>query len=115
MTLHVLFCPSVTVSPEGVQLPLASLALSMDDEVQYRCAGFVQSEIERYVEERDADRPARDVPSDEDSHDGSDSEPDDDAELAKAKKGKGKFPKGRKPSKDTDGIAFLRSEFKILC
>ena len=26
------------------------MALSLDDEIQYRCAGYVQAEIERYAE-----------------------------------------------------------------
>ena len=51
MNLHVLFCPTETVGPDGSSFPTAPLALSLDDEVQYRCAGFIQAEIERYVEE----------------------------------------------------------------
>ena len=51
MNLHVLFCPTETVRPDGSSFPTASLALNLDDEVQYRCAGFIQAEIERYVEE----------------------------------------------------------------
>lgn len=51
MNLHVLFCPTETVGPDGSSFPTASLALHLDDEVQYRCAGFIQAEIERYVEE----------------------------------------------------------------
>jgi cohesin complex subunit SA-1/2 len=35
---------------EGKTLPLSSLSLSLDDEVQYRCAGYIQAEIERYAE-----------------------------------------------------------------
>lgn len=26
------------------------MALSLDDEIQYRCAGYIQAEIERYAE-----------------------------------------------------------------
>lgn len=32
------------------QLPLAPFSLTLDDELQYRCAGFIQAEIERYAE-----------------------------------------------------------------
>lgn len=69
----------------------------MSDEVQYRCAGFVQAEIDRYAEELEADRPLRDVNSDDDgdiSSDNSDVEKDKDkdkankAAAAKAKKKK---------------------------
>ena len=49
MNLHVLFCPTEAVGPDGSSFPTASLALNLDDEVQYRCAGFIQAEIERYV------------------------------------------------------------------
>ena len=42
------------------------MALSLDDEIQYRCAGYIQAEIERYAEflegqegeEEDGDRSA---------------------------------------------------------
>lgn len=30
--------------------PFASLAIKLSDEVQYRCAGFVQAEIEQFAE-----------------------------------------------------------------
>ena len=32
------------------EFPLASFSLTLDDELQYRCAGFIQAEIERYAE-----------------------------------------------------------------
>jgi len=31
-------------------LPTAALPLELDDEVQYRCAGFIQAAIEQYTE-----------------------------------------------------------------
>ena len=31
--------------------PASNLHLSMDEQTQYRCAGFVQSELERYADE----------------------------------------------------------------
>ena len=51
MNIHILFCPAQSIAADGSALPTASLALSLDEEAQYRCAGFVQAEIERYAEE----------------------------------------------------------------
>ena len=50
LDLHVLFASTDTVDPDGKPLPIASLALTLDDEVQYRCAGYIQAEIEKYAE-----------------------------------------------------------------
>ncbi|KAI0031520.1 hypothetical protein K488DRAFT_51948 [Vararia minispora EC-137] len=46
MNLHILFHPSPN-TPSA----LSHLSLTLDDEVQDRCAAFVQSEIERYADE----------------------------------------------------------------
>ena len=48
LDLHVLF--AAPDPQEGAILPTATVSLSLDDEVQYRCAGYIQAEIERYVE-----------------------------------------------------------------
>ncbi|KAK7021888.1 cohesin complex subunit [Paramarasmius palmivorus] len=47
LDLHVLFAAA-----NGTDLPLAKeeVALSMDDETQWRCAGYIQAEVERYAE-----------------------------------------------------------------
>lgn len=58
MNLHILFCPAQTVAPDGSMLPTAALALNLDGETQQRCAGFVQTEIERYAEVISDDQPA---------------------------------------------------------
>ena len=50
LDLHVLFASTNAVDPDGNPIPIASLALTLDDEVQYRCAGYIQAEIERYAE-----------------------------------------------------------------
>lgn len=50
LDLHVLFSDAQSLAADGSPLPLASVALSLDDEIQYRCAGYVQAEIERYAE-----------------------------------------------------------------
>ena len=71
LDLHVLFSARQTVSADGTPLPIVLLALSMDDEVQYRCAGYIQAEIERYAEfldDEDADD-ARKSDADESSGD----------------------------------------------
>jgi cohesin complex subunit SA-1/2 len=94
MNLHVLFCPTETVGPDGASFPIASLALSLDDEVQYRCAGFIQAEIERYAEQLDESTASHDKGSNVDESSQSE---DDGAPLAKAKKGRGK-----KPTKDDE-------------
>lgn len=52
MNLHVLFAPEVTDPAGPSPSPVSAMrALTLDDEVQYRCAGFVQAEIERFAEE----------------------------------------------------------------
>ncbi|TDL19464.1 hypothetical protein BD410DRAFT_773910 [Rickenella mellea] len=105
MTLYSLFCPASTTGPDGTQLPLAPLALTMDDEVQYRCAGFVQAEIERYAEDMEGERPHRDTGSGDESQFGSGSELEEDGDAAKAKKGKGKDrAKGKMQESDDDRL-----------
>jgi len=55
-------------------LPTASLALALDDEVQYRCAGYIQAEIERYADALEDETVAEETRQDEDG----DSEDNDD-------------------------------------
>ncbi|KAK2460025.1 hypothetical protein APHAL10511_007948 [Amanita phalloides] len=50
LDLHVLFSPINAVDQEGAPLATAMIPLTLDDEIQYRCAGFMQAEIERYAE-----------------------------------------------------------------
>jgi cohesin complex subunit SA-1/2 len=49
LNLHILFCPPQDSQPED--LPRTSLSLALDEEVQLRCAAFVQTEIESFTEE----------------------------------------------------------------
>lgn len=72
MNLHILFCPSQSIAPDGSRLPTAALPLTMDDEVQYRCVGFIESEIERYAEQLDGGAGAEGARSDEDDAESSD-------------------------------------------
>lgn len=73
------------MAADGAPFPIASLALSLDDEIQYRCAGFIQAEIERYAEGLGGT-----TPSAENSSDGDDdsSGPEDDQAPVKGKKSK---------------------------
>lgn len=89
MNLHILFCPAQTVAPDGSDLPTAALALTLDDEAQYRCAGFVQAEIERYAEELDENK-SEDGDSDEQDSEREQSEEERGAKAARSKKSKGK-------------------------
>lgn len=45
-----MFSSAQNIDAEGMPLPIASISLSLDDEIQYRCAGYIQAEIERYAE-----------------------------------------------------------------
>ena len=84
MNLHILFCPAQAIAADGSPLPTASLSLTLPDEVQYRCAGYLQAEIERYAEEIDAAAPAPDVENQEDSSDQDENVPS----LDQTKKGR---------------------------
>jgi hypothetical protein len=46
----VLFSPVNAEDAGGTTLPIAAFSLTLDDELQYRCAGYIQAEIERYAE-----------------------------------------------------------------
>jgi cohesin complex subunit SA-1/2 len=94
MNLHVLFCPTETVGPDGASFPIAALSLSLDDEVQYRCAGFIQAEIERYAEELDESAAS--------DHKGSNVNETSESESEEATPTKGKKGKGKKPTKDDE-------------
>ncbi|KAH9035024.1 hypothetical protein EDB85DRAFT_1945370 [Lactarius pseudohatsudake] len=49
LNLHILFCPPQDSRAEDS--PRSSLSLTLDEEVQIRCAAFVQAEIEYFTEE----------------------------------------------------------------
>ncbi|KAG6901242.1 hypothetical protein DXG01_001264, partial [Tephrocybe rancida] len=70
---------------------MASISLTLDDEVQYRCAGYIQAEIERYAD-------TLDVAGDDDEH-GQDRSGDEsgDDQPADGANGKAKPSKGKKP------------------
>jgi hypothetical protein len=49
LNLHILFCPPR--DSEAEDRPRTLLSLTLDEEVQIRCAALVQAEIERFTEE----------------------------------------------------------------
>ncbi|KIJ64745.1 hypothetical protein HYDPIDRAFT_28110 [Hydnomerulius pinastri MD-312] len=85
MNLHILFCPTQATSPDGQSLPTEVLALQLDEEVQHRCAGFIQASIEQYADLLEDGRTVEEEENDDD--DSSDEEP---APTAKTEKRKGK-------------------------
>ena len=113
LDLHVLFSSSQTVAADGSPLSTASVPLILDDEVQYRCAGFIQAEIERYAEALD------DGGDDDDDDKGSDEEEssDDDkaTETTKRKKSKGGNKKPEKESMSFNlNLQIVGSSLNIL-
>ncbi|TRM66853.1 hypothetical protein BD626DRAFT_627323 [Schizophyllum amplum] len=73
LNIHILFATGQTRAADGAVLPLATIPVTLDDEVQYRCAGFIQAEVEQYAETTGPGR----KPVDEER---SDSESEDDDE-----------------------------------
>lgn len=71
------------------------MAITLTDEVQYRCAGYIQAEIERYADKLEAEA---DESEDEDGSDDDalSSEEEDEGENIKKNKSK----KGRKAPKE---------------
>ncbi|TFK75680.1 hypothetical protein BDN72DRAFT_450080 [Pluteus cervinus] len=52
LDIHVLFAPGQTQAADGTPAG-APITLTLDDETQYRCAGYIQAEIERSEEDED--------------------------------------------------------------
>lgn len=74
-----LFSP---VHAEEEASPLAALTLDLDEQMQFRCAGFMQAQIEQYLDEVSGhSKPAKDSA---DSDDSSDEEEDATNKKAKA-------------------------------
>lgn len=90
MDLYGLFGGSGFPIDEGDSTTLGRLRMIIEEERQYRCAGFVQAEIDRYADEmKDGDEESGEaeegVISDEDD-DGSDASEDDEAPTRKRQK-----------------------------
>jgi len=115
MNLHILFCPSNVDGPEqSSAIPL--LSLTLDEEVQVRCAGVVQAEIERLADELHGnDGSGSHHTSDEDEDTGlSGSE---DAEMTKSKRSKTKKSGDQSNSRtvfrfNADSVLFTCYHFK---
>ncbi|BGP22583.1 cohesin complex subunit SA-1/2 [Rhodotorula toruloides] len=92
---------SVEADPNGL---LSELKLAPSDELQARCAGYIEAQIERYAEaladERDEekDETQREPDSDEDAS-GSDTEREERSQSQRGKKGKGKKAAAKKGKK----------------
>ncbi|KAI0827388.1 hypothetical protein BC628DRAFT_1369278 [Trametes gibbosa] len=115
LTLHILFCPSETTAPDGSMLPTAALPLSLDDEVQHRCAGFVQAEIERYADEIAESEPAEEHGSDEESDDQEDDEPEEQPKGKRGRAGKGKSAaKAVSPTPRPESRSQLEKEYVFI-
>jgi cohesin complex subunit SA-1/2 len=82
MTIHVLFNPLQVTSGDGSFLRNSQDSIVLEDEVQYRCAGFVQAEIERFAEHFEDGAAG----VDEDGKSGSESSDDGDLQPKKRKK-----------------------------
>lgn len=84
--LHVLFNPATDLTPvekrDNIYSVPEELKLTLDEQVQWRCAGFMQAEIEKFAEEK------LDLTASQQT-DGSDDEDEDDDEDAPKKKKKG--------------------------
>jgi cohesin complex subunit SA-1/2 len=94
LDLHVLFAAPDPQS--DIVLPMASVSLTLDDEVQYRCVGYIQAEIERYAESLGSGAAKEGVEGEKDSdaEESSDGEQADEAVKAKRAKGKKTLKEG---------------------
>lgn len=113
MNIHILFYPSPATSPRGDALPTEPLSLQLEEEVQQRCAGYIQSSIEQYAELlADGSRAQDEEPESE--HDDS-SEGEEPMPTARGGKGKGKSnSKTRVKSSVPPGAFPLASTSPIL-
>lgn len=97
LDIHVLFTPSEIVGADGAPLATSTISLSLDDETQYRCAGYVQAEIERYVDSLNESLEG------EKSGKGSDDENSDEEPANPGSEEKASGPNARKAKVLTDG------------
>jgi cohesin complex subunit SA-1/2 len=98
MNLHITFGPA------------QKMAMSLDDEVQFRCAGYVQAEIERYAESLvEPDAGEEDEDEDEEENDSGDEGSDAGDDGKKKGKGKGKAALKTKKRSIKEGSWFCLS------
>lgn len=111
MTLHILFCTERTMTSDRRVLPTAAFPLELDDEVQYRCAGFIQAAIEQYAEvmEEGAAPDGEEHPSESGESSGEDNVP------AKSNKGKGKAKSPVVKGKSVPGSLLITNDLRLHC
>ncbi|GAA5877410.1 hypothetical protein JCM16303_003321 [Sporobolomyces ruberrimus] len=97
---------AITSSHNDPDKHLSALRLNCGEELQARCAGYIEAEIERFAEKLAEDREAEEGDEDDDAEanedSGSDTEMEENAKKNKKKKTKGKgkkVAKGNKASK----------------
>ncbi|KAJ6591108.1 hypothetical protein DFH09DRAFT_1138592 [Mycena vulgaris] len=100
--------------------PGEKMAITLDDEVQFRCAGYVQAEIERYAEtlvEPEEGEQDEDEDDDEEKENDSGDEGSDNGDGGKKKgKGKARAHKKKRTVKEVDpnSAAQLLNEYSFL-
>ncbi|XP_006455307.1 hypothetical protein AGABI2DRAFT_121237 [Agaricus bisporus var. bisporus H97] len=112
LDLHVLFAP---VPKEAADSGDGDFTLTLDDETQHRCAGYLQAEIERFVEllEDDATH-TEPKPATDDEQASADEE--DERSKSKSKE-TGKAAQGKKSQKkevDTESRSWLEREYLFI-
>ncbi|KAG6913621.1 hypothetical protein DXG01_005518 [Tephrocybe rancida] len=109
LDIHVLFAPGDDYEADGNLTPMASISLTLDNEVQYCCAGYIQAEIEQYAD-------SLDVAGDEDAEQGQDQSGDEsgDDQPVDGANGKVKPLKGKKPEIEIDVTSRARLEQEYL-
>ncbi|KAG6868507.1 hypothetical protein C0993_001847 [Termitomyces sp. T159_Od127] len=89
LDLHVLFAPGATHDANGNPSPMASISITLDDEVQYRCAGYIQAEVERYADTLTSASDDNEQDQNQSGDESGDELPTEDADgTAKSSKGK---------------------------
>ncbi|GAA5919670.1 hypothetical protein JCM1841_005220 [Sporobolomyces salmonicolor] len=104
---------SITSSQIDPNCRLSELGLTCSDELQARCAGYIEAEIERY-HERLAEEREEEQEADEDEDEGSETEQEESAASQKKRKGnkaaKGKKPPPKKDKRKQKSAATVRTE-----
>ncbi|KAJ3840935.1 hypothetical protein F5878DRAFT_43352 [Lentinula raphanica] len=112
LDLHILFLSA----QDNAEDMLPSLALAMDDEVQWRCAGYVQAEVERYADALDRGKKSdssKEVDESEDSNE--DHSPDNEDGQSKARNSRHKSTSRRNASEvDYTSRTLLQQEYVFI-
>ncbi|KAF8892974.1 hypothetical protein BD779DRAFT_1609978 [Infundibulicybe gibba] len=112
LDLHVLFSSAQTLDADGSLLPTASVALSLEDEIQCRCAGYIQAEIERYADTLEEEDGVDDVDQqDSDEDDGSNA---DETERAQKAPKNGNRKKSHQQENKTSARESLEKEYLFI-